>query len=202
MNYSFLIHLLLLLNLFFFFQVSNAATEPVRDTNGKKVISGVNYYILPVARGRGGGLALDVHTGKCPLDVVQEEYELSSGYPVTFKPTSIKKGIIRVSTDLNFKFGAVTRCGDKTVWRLKNYDEVTKQWFVTSAGVEGNPGQKTVGNWFKIEKFGADYKLVFCPMVCKFCKVICRDIGIYIGADGVRRLALSDEPFRVMFKKQ
>ncbi|KAF6158896.1 hypothetical protein GIB67_012313, partial [Kingdonia uniflora] len=60
---------------------------------------------------------------------------------------------------------------------LKDFDEPTQQWYVTMGGVEGNPG------------------------VCDFCKVICRDIGIFIDDNGVRCLALSDEPFKIMFKK-
>ena len=72
---------------------------------------------------------------------------------------------------------------------------------MSSGGVEGNPGPATLSNWFKIEKFGDDYKLVFCPTVCNFCKVVCKDVGIFIDDDGLRRLALTDDqPFKVMFK--
>jgi hypothetical protein len=37
--------------------------------------------------------------------------------------------------------------------------------------------------------------------VCQHCKVMCKDIGIYVDAKGVRRLALSSVPLKVMFKK-
>jgi hypothetical protein len=110
------------------------------------------------------------------------------------------KGVVPVSTDLNIKFSASTICVQSTVWRLDKFDESRSQWFVTSGGVEGNPGRGTTSNWFKIEKHDRDYKLVFCPTVCNFCKVLCRDVGIYIE-DGRRSLALSDVPFIVMFKK-
>ena len=109
--------------------------------------------------------------------------------------------MVRVSTDLNIKFSAATICAQSTVWRLANYDESTGQYFVTTGGVEGNPGPETVSNWFKIEKLNDDYKLVFCPGVCDVCKVICRDVGLYIDEHGTRRLALSDVPFVVMFRK-
>lgn len=72
---------------------------------------------------------------------------------------------------------------------------------MTSGGVEGNPGSKTTSSWFKIKKYEEDYKLVFCPTVCKYCKVICKDVGFFVE-NGRRILALSDEaPLRVMFKK-
>ncbi|KAJ6738378.1 KUNITZ TRYPSIN INHIBITOR 2 [Salix koriyanagi] len=68
-------------------------------------------------------------------------------------------------------------------------------------GGGGNPGPETLDNWFKIERYGNGYKLVFCPTVCDDCEVLCRDIGIYVDSEGFRRLALSDVPFKVMFKK-
>ncbi|ESR54673.1 hypothetical protein CICLE_v10023442mg, partial [Citrus x clementina] len=73
-------------------------------------------------------------------------------------------------------------------------------WFVIIKGVEGNPGLQTTRNWFRIEKFYGDYKLVFCPLVCKFCKVLCSNVGIFMN-DGVQHLAQSDVPFNVIFLK-
>ncbi|KAK0578213.1 hypothetical protein LWI29_006831 [Acer saccharum] len=182
---------------------ADASHSPVLDIAGKKLLAGTDYYILPVFRGRGGGLTL-ASTGNetCPLDVVQEQHVVENGLPVTFSPVNIKKGVIRLSIDQNIKFSASTDCVQSTVWKLDSHDDSLRQWFVTTGGVEGNPGRRTTSNWFKIEKFDDDYKLVFCPSVCDICKVLCRDIGIYIDqATGIRRLALSDTPFKVMFKK-
>ena len=180
---------------------AEAAPDPVLDIEGKQLRSGVDYYILPVIRGRGGGLTVaSVRNKTCPLDVVQDKLEVSHGLPLTFTPVNPKQDVIRVSTDHNIKFSAATICAQSTVWKLE-YDESTGQRFITTGGVEGNPGRGTLSNWFKIEKYGDDYKLVFCPTVCNFCKVICRDVGVYIQK-GYRRLALTtDAPFRVMFKK-
>ncbi|MBA0571669.1 hypothetical protein Golob_002048 [Gossypium lobatum] len=180
----------------------SAAPDPVLDISGKMLRTGNDYYILPVFRGRGGGLTL-ASTGNetCPLHVVQEQLEVSNGLPVTFSPFNIKKGVIRVSTDHNIKFSAATICVQSTVWKLANFDDSTRQWFLTCGGVEGNPGRQTIDNWFKIEKHEDDYKLVFCPTVCDFCKVMCRDVGVFIDDAGVRRLALSDVPFKIMFKR-
>ncbi|KAK9204920.1 hypothetical protein WN943_015185 [Citrus x changshan-huyou] len=44
--------------------------------------------------------------------------------------------------------------------KLDNFDAALGQWFVTIGGVEGNPDPQTTRNWFKIEKFYGDYKLV------------------------------------------
>ncbi|XP_015883988.3 kunitz trypsin inhibitor 5 [Ziziphus jujuba] len=183
--------------------LATSAPQEVRDTAGKILRTGTNYYILPVFHGHGGGLKLASAGNKtCPLDVVQEPREISHGLPLKLTPVNYKKGVIRVSTDLNIKFSpAATMCRQSTVWRLDDYDKKTGQRFVSSGGVEGNPGPATLSNWFKIEKLGAAYKLVFCPSVCHHCKVACRDIGVYIDKVGMRRLALSDKPLKVVFKK-
>uniref|UniRef100_A0A7N0V7X1 Uncharacterized protein n=1 Tax=Kalanchoe fedtschenkoi TaxID=63787 RepID=A0A7N0V7X1_KALFE len=126
--------------------------------------------------------------------------QVSNGLPLTFSPVD-KKGIVRESTDMNIKFSAQSICADSTVWKLGSYDEATGKYFITAGGVEGNPGRSTTGNWFKIDKSGEYYKLVFCPGVCNFCKVICKDIGIHIEG-GKRFLALTDtSPFLVFFKR-
>ncbi|KAK6148558.1 hypothetical protein DH2020_019470 [Rehmannia glutinosa] len=177
--------------------------SPVLDINGNKVRAGLDYYILPVIRGRGGGLTLAT-TGNntCPLSVVQEQMEVKNGLPLTFTPVNAKKGVVRESTDQNIKFSAVSTCVQSTVWKL-DYEESSGKYFITAGGVEGNPGRETISNWFKIEKHeGGDYKLVFCPTVCNYCKVICKDVGILVQDDGKRRLSLTDDaPFIVMFKK-
>ncbi|KAJ4713686.1 Kunitz trypsin inhibitor [Melia azedarach] len=192
----------LVLLCFLSFALIDAAPDQVLDISGKKIRAGTNYFILPVVRGRGGGLTLASTGNKtCPLDVVQAQLEIDNGLPLTFHPVNPKKGVVRVSTDLNIQFDAASTCVQSTLWKLDNFDEELKQWFVTTGGVLGNPGRETTSNWFKIEKYDDDYKLVFCPTVCDFCKVLCKDIGIFIDG-GVRRLALSDEPFKVMFKKQ
>ncbi|KAM7473365.1 hypothetical protein LguiB_020608 [Lonicera macranthoides] len=179
---------------------ADASPNPVLDVTGKILRSGIDYHVLPVFKGKGGGLTL-ASTGKepCPLDVVQEKYEFKDGLPLTFTPVNPKKDVIRVSTDLNIKFSAATKCPQSTTWKL-DYDKLLEQYFITSGGVEGSPGPKTINNWFKIEKYENEYKFLFCPTVCSKCKVICRDVGIFTK-NGMRRLALSDVPFKVMFKK-
>ncbi|KAG6384708.1 hypothetical protein SASPL_153525 [Salvia splendens] len=189
---------------FLFILIAAAAAEappPVLDIAGKQLLAGADYYILPVIRGRGGGLTLAA-TGNetCPLDVAQERQEVKNGLPLSFRPTNAKKGVIRTSTDHNIKFSAASICVQSTVWKL-HFDESIQNYTITTGGAEGNPGRETISNWFKIEKFDEDYMLVFCPTVCNYCKVICKQVGIVVQ-HGLRRLALTDSaPFKFMFKK-
>lgn len=122
------------------------------DISGQELRTGIDYYILPVIRGRGGGLTL-ASTGNetCPLDVVQEQQEVSNGLPLTFSPVNVTQGVVRVSTDLNIKFSAASICVQTTLWTL-HFDESVQKYIVTTGGVEGNPGRETLSNWFKIQK--------------------------------------------------
>ncbi|WJX71799.1 hypothetical protein P8452_55753 [Trifolium repens] len=179
-----------------------ATPEPVLDITGKKLTTGVKYYILPVIRGRGGGLTLaSEKNNTCPLFVVQEKHEVKNGEPVTFTPYNAKKGVILTSTDLNIKsYVTKTTCTQSKVWKLLK--ELTGVWFLATGGVEGNPGFDTIFNWFKIEKADKDYVLSFCPTVSTT-KTLCRELGLYVDDNGNKHLALSDKvpSFRVMFKR-
>lgn len=179
-----------------------SAPETVLDVSGKILRTGTDYNILPAMRGGGGGVKFACTGHKsCPVDVLQDDYEQSDGLPLKFIPANSKKGVVRLSTDLNIKFSGPASCSPSAVWKVENYDDLTGQMFISTSGVEGNPGPETLDNWFKIERYGNGYKLVFCPTVCDDCEVLCRDIGIYVDSEGFRRLALSDVPFKVMFKK-
>ncbi|XP_078440012.1 kunitz trypsin inhibitor 5-like [Wolffia australiana] len=178
---------------------ASGASPVVRDIAGKPLRRGVKYYILPVVRGRGGGVSLAPRLRQCPENVAQASSEVAAGMPVTFSP-AVAAETIGVSADLNFRFLAAAACANSSVWRLGDFDDGVQRWFVTVGGAAGNPGVKTVSNWFKIEQSGKDYKLVFCPMVCNFCKVLCGDVGVFYQ-QGRRYLVLNGEPFPVMFKK-
>ncbi|KAK0579665.1 hypothetical protein LWI29_029518 [Acer saccharum] len=60
----------------------------------------------------------------------------------------------------NIKFSASTDCVQSTVWKLDSHDDSLRQWFVTTGGVEGKSWSTNNEQWFKIEKFDDDYKLV------------------------------------------
>ncbi|KAL9432549.1 hypothetical protein AB3S75_027561 [Citrus x aurantiifolia] len=119
---------------------------------------------------------------------------------MTFLPINPQKGNVHKSTDVNIKFEVAKTSVQSIVWKLDNFDAILVQWVCDNWGVKGNPGSQTTRNWLRIEKFYGDYKHVLCPSVCKFCKVLCRDVGILMNSE-VWHLALSDVPFNVTFLK-
>ena len=119
---------------------------------------------------------------------------------MTFSPVNPKKGNVHKSTDVNIKFEVAKTSVQSIVWKLGNFDAILVQQVCDNWGVKGNPGPQTTRNWLMIEKFYGDYKLVLCPLVCKFCKVLCRDVGILMNSE-VWHLALSDVSFNVTFLK-
>ncbi|KAI3719865.1 hypothetical protein L6452_20770 [Arctium lappa] len=177
------------------------------DIDGHEVQSGIKYYITPVPSNSGGGLALASRDGFCPPFVIQENTQLSTGFPLRFLPLDTKQNVITLSSDLNIVFNVATICVQSTVWRIStsgsNTDDTLarRRYYVRSGGMVGKPGVGTVSNWFRIEKVGAiGYKFVFCPSVCSSCKVVCGDVGI-LEENGKKWLALNDQPFTFMFKR-
>ncbi|KAG1355186.1 putative Miraculin [Cocos nucifera] len=127
--------------------------------------------------------------------------ETSNGIPGTFSLVSLEIKIVRLSTDLNLRFSAMTICMQSMVWRLEDVDVDTGQRYVITDGVKGNSSLETMCNWFKIDRYGRrEYKLVLHSRGCGFCKVVCGDVGVF-GEGGKRWLGLSDVTFPVMFKK-
>ncbi|CAL5184911.1 unnamed protein product [Lathyrus oleraceus] len=195
-----------------FLGAADASNDQVVDILGKKLRAYASYYILPVlpihkcgpydkCRSSGSSLALaSIGRKTCPLDVVVvDKYQ---GLPLTFTPVNPKKGVIRVSTDLNIKFASRPTClHHSMVWKLDSFDVYKRQWFVTTGGVAGNPGPETINNWFKIEKYGDGYKLVFCPSVVQSFKYLCNNVGVFVDQNGNKRLALSDVPLKVKFQQ-
>ncbi|KAJ4759603.1 Kunitz-type trypsin inhibitor [Rhynchospora pubera] len=194
---------LLVIPQFFSLASNAAASDLVYDTDGHPLHPGKQYYILPVIRGHGGGLTMMPHHNHlCPLYVAQENMEVKRGLPLIFRPANSKDKVVHLSSDLNIEFAAVTTCVMTTAWRLGDVEAPTSKRYVITGGFIGNPGQETVSNWFKIEKLGnKEYKLVFCPSVCKTCKVLCGDVEV-LNEGGKRLLGLGDESFPVMFKKK
>lgn len=179
----------------------SSAQSPVLDTNQQPLVTGPSYYIVPAVSGRGGGIKLSPTTlnQTCPLDVAQENNEQLKGDQLNFQLAIPNRGgVIRDTADLNIRFTGATTCGKPAVWRI---EEVNGQRVVTSRGTLGNPGAGTISNWFKIQKFDSDYKIVFCPTVCNTCRPACGDIGSTIAKNGRRSLLLSNDPLKVKFIK-
>ncbi|CAH9147136.1 unnamed protein product [Cuscuta epithymum] len=169
-----------------------ASPSPVLDADGGALQAGLSYFVLPVTHGSGGGLT-PVASG--PGGIIQEASEVQTGFPVAFSPVDSRTGSVLLSTDVNVKFSAPTVRANGTGWMVGKYDELLKQFFIVTGGEEGKTGPETVVNRFKIEKHGSDYKFVFCPS-----QVLCQNVGVFVGPEGDRFLALTDAPLVVMFK--
>ncbi|KAH7550611.1 hypothetical protein ACOSQ2_024251 [Xanthoceras sorbifolium] len=177
------------------------APEPLLDFRGDKVLAGTPYYVLAMDIGvsSGGISATSGRNQICPLDVIHEPRV--RGLPLVFSPANGETYVYE-SADLNIKFGDVPNtCNQSTsVWKVDGYDPSRGQWFITTDGVEGNPGAHTLGNWFKFEKLDVDrvYKLVHCPSVCESCTHLCSGVSVYYE-DNVGRLALGSGYYTISF---
>ncbi|CAI9113364.1 OLC1v1013949C1 [Oldenlandia corymbosa var. corymbosa] len=179
------------------FSSAAEAPNPVLDAKGKIVRSGARYYICPVYPSTGGLTLESLDNKPCPLDIVQEDQV--PGLPVSFYPINLKKGVVRVSTDLNVEFPTAckTKCPNSNWWTF-DVCPATKNYFLSTGGQLGNPGPNTIRNWFKIEPYGPGlYKFLYCPT---FSKVDCKYVGIVVQ-NGKRRLALSDVPMKFVLKQ-
>ncbi|XP_060204333.1 kunitz trypsin inhibitor 5-like [Lycium barbarum] len=177
---------------------------PVHDSTGNMLRAGANYYVQPIYPDEAWGFELasiNNHHKPCPLGIVQEDYY--PGTPLLFSSANPKKSIIRLSTDLNIDYNlSYTVCtkSNDVIWTVGPYDRRAKSYFLVLGGVKENPGRETIKNWFKIEVFGDNYKIRYCPSVCSDCKVMCKDVGV-IEFNGQKRLGLSDVPVEVKFVK-
>ncbi|KAK7339760.1 hypothetical protein VNO77_20442 [Canavalia gladiata] len=177
----------------FMSHLSSATADFVVDTDGEAMQNGGTYYILPVFRGKGGGIER-VTTGNesCPLTVVQSRVEIEIGLPIRIasplRIANIYEGLI-----LNLTFTNGPSCSP-----------TPSKWTIVKGLPEGLaiklPGYNNIlSGWFKIEKASLNYKLVFCIRASD----TCRDVGISIDDVGIRRLVLvtNNDPLIVRFKK-
>ncbi|XP_015966175.1 miraculin-like [Arachis duranensis] len=186
---------------------NNASPPEVLDTSAKILRADSNYYIVPYWPQptkclTSGGLGLTSIGQTCPLDVILVNDRYHGRLPLSFTPINPKKGVIRVDTDLNIKFAARTSCPHhSTAWTLEFFgSNKAPQWFVTTGGALGNPGWKTMYNWFKIEEYDGAYKLVHCPSFLPH-KHLCQNVGVVVDRNGNKRLALTHVPLKVQFQK-
>uniref|UniRef100_A0A1J3D7Y6 Miraculin n=1 Tax=Noccaea caerulescens TaxID=107243 RepID=A0A1J3D7Y6_NOCCA len=183
--------------------LATTASAAVLDIKGDIIFRG-SYYVLPFVRGRGGGVSLAGRGGQpCPYDIVQESSELDEGIPVKFSNWAPRVAFVPESQNLNIETDVeATICLQSTYWRVGEFDEKRKQYFVVAGpkpeGYEGD----SLKSFFQIKKSGdVAYKFVFCPRTSDSGRPKCKNVGIFVDEIGVRRLALSSKPFLVMFKK-
>ncbi|XP_031477492.1 kunitz trypsin inhibitor 5-like [Nymphaea colorata] len=180
---------------------AGASPAPVLDIDGNVLDVGTRYHIMPVRKDTFGGLYSGPRNFTvCPMYIRQAPSALLDGITANFVPVDGSK-TIRLSTDMNVEFFESNLCPEQPIWTLAPPAAATGRRYVKYGGVLGNPGPSTVNNWFRIEKSGDSYKMVFCPGVCKTCKVPCRDLGVHAEGDD-RWFVLGGRTFAVKFKKQ
>lgn len=177
----------------------------VLDTDGNELLTGYLYYVVPLTGpGHGSGIVqYSIPNKACSYGVSQLLY--GEGIPLIFMVvnSSVLGRPIYDFYDLDISFSRSIGCGSTDVWKRGEYENGTKQYFVTIDGAATRIlGNGTIGNAFHIIKAVDDfYKFVFCPETCRSCRLICYDIGIF-HQDGVRRLAESgDTSFLIKFRK-
>ena len=134
-----------------------------------------------------GGVAVETigNNEACQLTVIPKRYVEPHGHGLELIPMDKKKGVIRVSTDLNVAIYSTYDCRNSTMWQLEKYDG--GRYFI-------NVGPKARRNWFRIEKYEHGYKFVYC-------KGICKDVGV-VMVNGQRRLGLNGAPLVFNFEKE
>ncbi|TKY66243.1 Kunitz-type trypsin inhibitor KTI1 [Spatholobus suberectus] len=171
-----------------------SATAMVLDTDGDPVRNGGGmYFVLPVIRGKGGGLALAKSGNEtyCPLSVVQSRSEVFKGLPTTFS-SLVRVPFIGEGHRLSIRFSLVPWCAP-----------TPSSWTVVKGLPEGPAvklgNENTFPYQFTIEKASSDhndYKLLFCESDGSKCR--------YLGtpSDGNGRLVVTENnPLVVKFQK-
>lgn len=170
----------------------------VLDSEGKPVINGDEYYILPVMRGRGGGLEL-AKTGseRCPLTVVQARSELSHGLPARLSSPAL---ILTLTTSLPMQI-AFTPPEESTCLPSPSSWNVERESKIGQSVVKIARDDQQVGfGSFGIRRVDdGDYKLVYCASSSD---ADCKDLGISIDDENNRLLVVKDgDPLIVQFLK-
>ena len=93
-----------MLLLAFIAKPSSSKTEPVLDIKGDPLVPGSEYYVFPYIWPMGGGLQLaKIGNSSCPVDTVQEPFDLLPGQTLLFTPLP-KIGLIPTDTPLSVSF--------------------------------------------------------------------------------------------------
>ncbi|XP_019173370.1 PREDICTED: sporamin B-like [Ipomoea nil] len=167
---------------------------PVVDTDGDELRPGETYYIIAATWGAGDGAVKLSNLvwptpSKCPSDVTISSR--NDGDPVTITPADPNASVVLPSTFLSFKFDLPTNklCVNKLYWEIP-----PGEYFVKTGEFVSNQS-----NQFKIEAVpNRAYKITYCP----FGADKCYNVGPAIDAWWrTFRLALSDDPIEVLFKK-
>nr|AAF15901.1 putative proteinase inhibitor [Nicotiana glutinosa] len=183
----------------------------VLDINGEPLQIGEKYHIVSAIWGAGGGgvYLTYVRNTRCPNDVVQHGRTPKKACPLNSLPLAPGPppfNVVRETNNINIMFSVPTSrlCVNETVWKVGDPDLTARGTrFVVTGGTLGNPRPETINSWFKIEKVTKTapfYKLRYCPdnFLCPECHP---DVCLDVGLTHERRLALTNQPFMVLFRK-
>lgn len=177
------------------------AADPVLDTNGQALRSGVSYYVQPAAGVDGGAvtLAKGGENDACPFEVVQALNAGAEGSPLRLSPVNSTDGVVHEDDDITIKFvpsDDTSGCPQSTVWQVEGLQDAV----VRTGGVDNG----TATSLFTIQRYEDSYALQFCPRAtgCTFIcpRLLCGYIGIE-QVDGRRRLAVNRPPLKIVFQK-
>ncbi|KAL0877972.1 hypothetical protein Bca101_027678 [Brassica carinata] len=168
----------------------------VLDILGDIIFNG-SYYVLPRIFGPGGGgLFLATLDGyNCPRYIGQESIVGKMGIPVKFSDWKTKVAFVPESTNLNIEMDVKAKiCSRPTYWRVyeDRPDVDDEAMFVAT-------DRKPLNDSFQIKKIEdpiGGYKIMFC-----YGGQNCYNVGIFVDKEGVHRLALTSDPFKVVFMK-
>ncbi|XP_019200039.1 PREDICTED: kunitz trypsin inhibitor 2-like [Ipomoea nil] len=171
----------------------SVAADPVLDTGGQALHSGVNYYVVSA----GSGLKpAKGENNTCPFQVVQALAAGDMGLPLRISPVNSTGGAVQENADVTVEFVAsnlASGCPQSRVWLVQNL-------FVTTGG----DGKGSGASLFTIVKYEDGYAFQFCPRAAG-CSVVCPRLQCgYIGVemvDGARRLAFNRPPLKIVFQK-
>nr|GMD82917.1 sporamin B [Ipomoea batatas]GMD91604.1 sporamin B [Ipomoea batatas] len=180
--------------------LASSASVPIVDADGNALEPSQSYYMISYTWGIGGGglklAGLDSQSA-CLSDVIVSPNSFDLGNPITFTPADLTSTAVFPSAyqSLSFNIPTDKLCQDKAILGVQ-YDRRSGQYHMGQTILKKNEFTQ-----FKIEVVlhGLNaYKMTYCGLGINECY----NVGQYIDLSSrATRLALSNTPFVVVFKK-
>lgn len=175
------------------------AQDPVLDTAGQPLQSGVEYYVKPAITDNGGRFTVIDRNNSCRYYAGQENALGPEGFPLRFEPFAEEESmVIGESRDVKVTVVVYTTCITSTTWKLAERDPVTQRRLI------GTGDDGSASNYFRINKQDEGiYNIQWCPTeVCPICKFDCSTTTVgALVENGKRLLALDGTGLPVVFER-
>ncbi|KAF7820296.1 kunitz-type trypsin inhibitor alpha chain-like [Senna tora] len=186
-------YLPLLVLLFAFTSTTTVLADFVLDSDGEPIRNSAgSYYILPVLRGKGGGLEVaQTRPETCPLPVVQAPLDISKGIPARFS-SILRIAFIFTGLPLNIQFvpsEPSTCLPFPAPWKVEKESLAVT---ISTEGIEDFRGPFQIQRANDGEEDSTDYKIQYCGREYDSKNQDCMDLGISIDGDQSRRLVVKD----------